>query len=135
MCVSDSFVVSILMCYFFFFFFSSRSRHTRCALVTGVQTCALPICSVAQQAQELHLQLRPSDPLAHAIVGKPHSSPALLVRVRRRRRSPQESTVEIVGKIETAYRFRALADFQISDERRVGKEGVRTCRYRWSPYH
>src|SRR3546814_5561333 len=29
---------------FIFFFFSSRRRHTRCALVTGVQTCALPIC-------------------------------------------------------------------------------------------
>src|SRR3546814_558437 len=28
----------------FFLFFSSRRRHTRCALVTGVQTCALPIC-------------------------------------------------------------------------------------------
>src|SRR3546814_8373697 len=28
--------------YFCFFFFSSRRRHTRCALVTGVQTCALP---------------------------------------------------------------------------------------------
>src|SRR3546814_3097868 len=27
----------------FCFFFSSRRRHTRCALVTGVQTCALPI--------------------------------------------------------------------------------------------
>src|SRR3546814_3852916 len=26
-------------------FFSSRRRHTRCALVTGVQTCALPICT------------------------------------------------------------------------------------------
>src|SRR3546814_8918259 len=31
-------------CFMFsFFFFSSRRRHTRCALVTGVQTCALPI--------------------------------------------------------------------------------------------
>src|SRR3546814_20474685 len=29
-----------------FFFFSSRRRHTRCALVTGVQTCALPICHI-----------------------------------------------------------------------------------------
>src|SRR3546814_3562412 len=28
------------------FFFSSRRRHTRCALVTGVQTCALPISDV-----------------------------------------------------------------------------------------
>src|SRR3546814_3662274 len=32
-----------------FFFFSSRRRHTRCALVTGVQTCALPICPVIQK--------------------------------------------------------------------------------------
>src|SRR3546814_15100433 len=30
-----------------FFFFSSRRRHTRCALVTGVQTCALPISDAA----------------------------------------------------------------------------------------
>src|SRR3546814_20425971 len=30
-----------------FFFFSSRRRHTRCALVTGVQTCALPILVLA----------------------------------------------------------------------------------------
>src|SRR3546814_6504111 len=30
-------------CVCFFFFFSSRRRHTICALVTGVQTCALPI--------------------------------------------------------------------------------------------
>src|SRR3546814_7682874 len=33
-------VVSVFGCSFFF---SSRRRHTRCALVTGVQTCALPI--------------------------------------------------------------------------------------------
>src|SRR3546814_2597020 len=32
------------MCYVEFFFFSSRRRHTSCALVTGVQTCAPPIC-------------------------------------------------------------------------------------------
>src|SRR3546814_3777716 len=32
------------------FFFSSRRRHTRCALVTGVQTCALPICFLADAA-------------------------------------------------------------------------------------
>src|SRR3546814_8070765 len=30
----------------YLFFFSSRRRHTRCALVTGVQTCALPIAHV-----------------------------------------------------------------------------------------
>src|SRR3546814_5525261 len=31
---------------FLYFFFASRRRHTRCALVTGVQTCALPIYRV-----------------------------------------------------------------------------------------
>src|SRR3546814_6001056 len=36
------------------FFFSSRRRHTRCALVTGVQTCALPISTRAR----LQLRLR-----------------------------------------------------------------------------
>src|SRR3546814_5046007 len=34
----------------FLFFFSSRRRHTRCALVTGVQTCALPISFVLSVA-------------------------------------------------------------------------------------
>src|SRR3546814_2183046 len=35
------------------FFFSSRRRHTRCALVTGVQTCALPICRRAPEDEDL----------------------------------------------------------------------------------
>src|SRR3546814_9693732 len=35
----------------FLFFFSSRRRHTRCALVTGVQTCALPISNDADYAE------------------------------------------------------------------------------------
>src|SRR3546814_3122178 len=35
-----------LFVYCLLFFFSSRRRHTRCALVTGVQTCALPISIV-----------------------------------------------------------------------------------------
>src|SRR3546814_913998 len=38
-------VIFSLFC--FVFFFSSRRRHTRCALVTGVQTCALPIYRTA----------------------------------------------------------------------------------------
>src|SRR3546814_3665894 len=33
------------------FFFSSRRRHTRCALVTGVQTCALPILESALETR------------------------------------------------------------------------------------
>src|SRR3546814_6212169 len=35
-----------------FFFFASRRRHTRCALVTGVQTCALPICFAVHRASD-----------------------------------------------------------------------------------
>src|SRR3546814_6410658 len=35
----------------FIFFFSSRRRHTRCALVTGVQTCALPILHIEKAFQ------------------------------------------------------------------------------------
>src|SRR3546814_9554955 len=40
------------------FFFSSRRRHTRCALVTGVQTCALPIYRSADRlARVAHLMM------------------------------------------------------------------------------
>src|SRR3546814_2151639 len=35
----------------FVFFFSSRRRHTRCALVTGVRTCALPISTANRSAR------------------------------------------------------------------------------------
>src|SRR3546814_16677368 len=67
------------MCYFstmhgllflicFSFFFSSRRRHTRCALVTGVQTCALPICrSLKTQVELLAFQF--PELLAQLIVG------------------------------------------------------------------
>src|SRR3546814_16281885 len=39
----------MFLCFCCFFFFSSRRRHTRCALVTGVQTCALPIYDGSRQ--------------------------------------------------------------------------------------
>src|SRR3546814_4734793 len=88
-----------LFCMFFvLFFFSSRRRHTRCALVTGVQTCALPICRGCASA-----------PARGGSAGSVSSlsAPARRQRWRRRR----------------------------SEERRVGKECVSTCRSRWSPYH
>src|SRR3546814_3593811 len=47
MCSRICYLFIMLCCIIFylslFFFFSGRRRHTRCALVTGVQTCALPI--------------------------------------------------------------------------------------------
>src|SRR3546814_6711641 len=45
LCENQQFVV--------IFFFSSRRRHTSCALVTGVQTCALPISSATAQWREI----------------------------------------------------------------------------------
>src|SRR3546814_8163220 len=47
--------IFFLLCVFIFFFFSSRRRHTRCALVTGVQTCALPIliCALDTGIQQI----------------------------------------------------------------------------------
>src|SRR3546814_10450407 len=42
----------------FVFFFSSRRRHTRCALVTGVQTCALPIYASLEDMAKLRPAFR-----------------------------------------------------------------------------
>src|SRR3546814_6475482 len=48
-------MLTVLLCRCVFFFFSSRRRHTRCALVTGVQTCALPICQANYAAAKAAL--------------------------------------------------------------------------------
>src|SRR3546814_9729217 len=40
---------------FYGLFCSSRRRHTRCALVTGVQTCALPICKSVRDKTEIKI--------------------------------------------------------------------------------
>src|SRR3546814_1016639 len=61
--------MSLLVCascisLFFVFFFSSRRRHTRCALVTGVQTCALPIFRSLLRFQRIARTLARHDALA-----------------------------------------------------------------------
>src|SRR3546814_17066495 len=93
--------------YAFCFFFSSRRRHTRCALVTGVQTCALPISrNLGRHAGEEIVDERAAEAdrleIIAAAIGGDHRDPHLRHR---------------------------------SEERRVGKECVSTCRFRWSPYH
>src|SRR3546814_4962024 len=111
MSVSVHFILFSL-CAVFSFFFSSRRRHTRCALVTGVQTCALPICGLAGQSRGA----------LHAA-----GSTAALARCR-------QEHVAVVRGLEKA-EAGAAEDDERSEERRVGKECVSTCRSRWSPYH
>src|SRR3546814_6657405 len=94
------------------FFFSSRRRHTRCALVTGVQTCALPI-SFAAAAREGRV----------AVI--PNGIDAAAARARAEGPAPHGWMTEGVPVILAIGR---------SEERRVGKECVSTCRSRWSPY-
>src|SRR3546814_8592561 len=50
MCLFIVCIIFVIM--YSLFVFSSRRRHTRCALVTGVQTCALPISSDAETSGE-----------------------------------------------------------------------------------
>src|SRR3546814_8989120 len=105
---------------FFFFFFSSRRRHTRCALVTGVQTCALPIC-----ARSVRAALRfVGDRRRRQCAGRADSS----CRPRRGRSPRGDRKLRLGGRRTDGKRGR-------SEERRVGKECVSTCRSRWSPYH
>src|SRR3546814_9998408 len=95
------------------FFVSSRRLHTRCALVTGVQTCALPIS---------RLFLRP--------VRRP-AGPGM-ERLRPRRRRAGDGGGGPAGDRGWRRLFPGRAR---SEERRVGKECVSTCRSRWSTYH
>src|SRR3546814_3813604 len=58
-----------------FFFFSSRRRHTRCALVTGVQTCALPIYRVGNDSDAEAGGLEQARHPAHEIEPTPVAEP------------------------------------------------------------
>src|SRR3546814_10643367 len=106
-----------LSCVRFVFLFSSRRRHTRCALVTGVQTCALPI---------YHITLRVTDE-ENAFLINPFG---LLYG---------EVTASNLVKIDIDGHVLDGSPYPVnrarSEERRVGKECVSTCRSRWSPYH
>src|SRR3546814_5255564 len=95
------------------FFFSSRRRHTRCALVTGVQTCALPI----YYWQRL---LPPG-------VMRDFLAPLGAYR--------DMDLRGIFGGVFKSHADRLTTPQDRSEERRVGKECVSTCRSRWSPYH
>src|SRR3546814_4308578 len=102
------------MCYvlLFVFFFSSRRRHTRCALVTGVQTCALPILLAFATILPGSAAASPNPPPTTAIHG-----------------------VDFLVKSTGLFPFCIQVETGRSEERRVGKECVSTCRCRWSTYN
>src|SRR3546814_8867323 len=111
------------------FFFSSRRRHTRCALVTGVQTCALPICGFV--VLFLLMVLRVPVGVAMGVVGV--GGFGILAAVSPAFNLLAQSPI----RVATDYDLAVIPMFILmrSEERRVGKECVSTCRSRWSPYH
>src|SRR3546814_7478116 len=95
----------------FVFFFSSRIRHTGCALVTGVQTCALPI----------------SLPLPTSFGVKESYIDQLSVQLKSCEPRMLFYPAELADMAGDAARR--------SEESRVGTECVSTCRTRWSAYN
>src|SRR3546814_16710311 len=119
------------------FFFSSRRRHTRCALVTGVQTCALPISlcggrprcgrtrpphETAQRPKQQEEQ-RGGDSRDDATEGAQQGESGTRPDVRQGRGGAESQA----GSRQSGHkRFR-------SEERRVEQECGSTCSTRWYP--
>src|SRR5256885_8287584 len=102
--------VSVLICIFFFFQAEDGIRDYK---VTGVQTCALPICFPEEWRKRHGARL-----------------------VERLERFPSGIFQPLVGNESCVFLEGCEVLFQFgpkdrSEERRVGKE----CRSRWSPYH
>src|SRR3546814_17943910 len=120
-----------------FFFFSSRRRHTRCALVTGVQTCALPISPVetARAGPDLAVEIGIVAAREMDLEHRGHFGPAdhREIRVdqilhRRPRCRPEPDGVGV----DTGAMGGELGS---SDERRGGIGCVRKCTHWGTRYH
>src|SRR3546814_2452459 len=107
---------------FVFFFFSSRRRHTRCALVTGVQTCALPIYRLLEAMHVVDADT-------------PGWLALFLVALAALAFGEMQFLAMATTVIATATTTIVARCGCRSDERRVGKECVGTCSSRWSPLH
>src|SRR3546814_14722160 len=113
------------------FFFSSRRRHTRCALVTGVQTCALPIFLVATLDDfalfgQADLAVDRSGGLGEDRIDAGSAAPADRAAATVEQAQPCAVLLEHPHKL--TFRLRSQA-------RRDGRECVSPMRYRWLPYH
>src|SRR3546814_12014577 len=141
------------MCWLvFMFFFSSRRRHTRCALVTGVQTCALPILVDAARTALTRGQREVvltgvdlasyGDDSGTSLAALVEALLALPVeRLRLSSLDPARIADALFALLTQEARvmphvhLSLQAGDDISEERRVGKECVMTCRSQWPPDH
>src|SRR3546814_15453976 len=91
------------------FFFSSRRRHTRCALVTGVQTCALPI---SEESGERYFPSRDAGifGLSHVILGSrdPASDAAVWVDILGARSTDRVGDAIYLGWDDQHHRLRIV---------------------------
>src|SRR3546814_13205428 len=132
---------------FCFFFFSSRRRHTRCALVTGVQTCALPIsflpapavgaggagrllAGVADGAGADAVRRGRAAGLAWRPAGRPPPARRPLAQYRGGPGVRADGAAAGAGAADPGADA-AAPDRPRSEERRVGKECVSTVSSRW----
>src|SRR3546814_10856977 len=114
------------------FFFSSRRRHTRCALVTGVQTWLF-------RSTREWVEGRPfafDDTIEHeAWNDSPAMRAVLIFDVWNPHLTEEEQGIvaDYCRMIDSVTDSSAPDAAARTEERRVGKECVRKCKVRWSP--
>src|SRR3546814_15534175 len=125
------------------FFFSSRRRHTRCALVTGVQTCALPILEGTETALLMASGMSAISTTILALVARGDH----VVAQRRHYMSTSKLFEEVLPRFGVESTIVDQTDLEAiaaairpetrlrSERRRVRKGCCRKCRTRWSPDH
>src|SRR3546814_16894677 len=116
------------------FFFSSRRRHTRCALVTGVQTCALPILSTAPSFLSVRRTPQRLDLAGHAVafVGDDaldHREPVL-----DRSQFGAELGVFLADQLDALHRLVAGLRIDGLPPGAIEQIGKASCRGRWWQY-
>src|SRR3546814_9015610 len=106
-----------------YFFVSRRKRHTSCALVTGVQTCALPILQGALRAAQ-HCDLLDIPQLAVAeddLVVAQRPAVELHVDARPAAGNERIRTLRGAGAVDAADRRRDVAGADEDDVRCIGE--------------